>query len=93
MHGFRDNKVILPTGYDVIVSPPLGAFQAIFHDGFWNSDHDFLIAFHSNFSSGMHGLRDNEVLFKHGYDVIGFSARGRFIQVSLTESERATPVL
>jgi len=26
MHGFRDNKVLLPTGYDVIVmSPPGGA--------------------------------------------------------------------
>jgi len=22
MHGFRDNDVALPTGYDVIVSPP-----------------------------------------------------------------------
>jgi len=25
MHGFRDNEVLLPTGYDVIVSPPPGA--------------------------------------------------------------------
>jgi len=32
-------------------------FQAIFHDCFWKSDHDFLIAFHGNFLSGMHGFR------------------------------------
>jgi len=24
MHGFRDNEVLLPTGYDVIVGPPPG---------------------------------------------------------------------
>jgi len=24
MHGFRDNDVLLPTGHDVIVSPPPG---------------------------------------------------------------------
>jgi len=34
MHGFRDNEVLLQTGYDVIVRPPPGALQAIFHDGF-----------------------------------------------------------
>jgi len=27
-----------------------GALHAIFHDGFWKSDHDFLIVIHSNFS-------------------------------------------
>jgi len=47
----------------------LRALQVIFYDGFWKSDHDFLIAFHSNLSSGMHGFRDNEVLLKGEYDV------------------------
>jgi len=73
IHGFWDNDVLLPTGYDVIVSPPPGVFHAIFHDGFWNSDHDFLIAFHNNFLSGMHGFRDNEALLQAGYDVIVIS--------------------
>jgi len=30
MHSFRDNKVSLPTGYDVIMISRLGALQAIF---------------------------------------------------------------
>jgi len=30
------------------------ALQGIFYDGFWKSDHDLLIAFHSNFLSVMH---------------------------------------
>jgi len=34
MHGFRDNAILLLTGYDVIVISPLGAFQAISQDGF-----------------------------------------------------------
>jgi len=61
MHGFRDNEVLLQAGYDVTVIFPLGALPAKFHDGFWKSDHDFLIAFHTNFLSRMHGFRDNEV--------------------------------
>jgi len=32
MHGFRDNEVSLPTGYDVIVISPLGAFHVGFVD-------------------------------------------------------------
>jgi len=47
-----------------------GALYAISHNGFWKSDHDFLIAFHSNFLSAIHGFRDNEVLLLTGYDVI-----------------------
>jgi len=47
-----------------------GSLYAILHDGFWKSDHYFLIAFHSNFLSGMYGFRDNEVLLQAGYDVI-----------------------
>jgi len=46
-----------------------GALHDILHNGFWKSDHDFLTAFHSNFLSGMHGFRDNEVLLPTGYDV------------------------
>jgi len=53
----RDNEVLLQGVYDVIVISPKGALQAIFHDGFWKSDHDILIAFYSNFLSGMHGFR------------------------------------
>jgi len=49
MHGFRDNEVLLPNGYDVIFSPPPGGAARTFQHGFWKSDHDFLIAFHSNF--------------------------------------------
>jgi len=47
-----------------------GALQVIFHDGFWKSEHDFLIVFHSNFLSGMHSFRYNEVLLPNGYGVI-----------------------
>jgi len=74
MHGFRVNKVLLLTVYDVIVSPP--QIHANFHDIFWKSDDDFLIAYHRNFLSRMHGFRDYEVLFKVGYDVIAISPPG-----------------
>jgi len=47
-----------------------GALHAIIHDGFWKSDDDLPIAFHSKFLSGMHGFRDNDVLLQAGYDVI-----------------------
>jgi len=41
----------------------------------------------------MHGFRDNEVLLKAGYDVIVISPLGgRFTQVLLKKSERATQV-
>jgi len=75
MHCFRDIEVVLPTGYDVIVISPL-PLQAIFHDGFWKNDHDLLIAFYSNFVSGMHGFWDNEVLLPSEYDVIVISPLG-----------------
>jgi len=70
MHGIRDNEVLLQTGYDVIVTSTLGGVSAIFHDGLWKSDHDFLIAFYSHLLVTMHGFRDNEVLLQTGYDVI-----------------------
>jgi len=53
-----------------------GALYAFFHDGFWKSNRDFLIAFHSNFLSAMHGFRDNEVLLQAGYKVIVIYAQG-----------------
>jgi len=65
MRGFRDNEVLLPTGYDVIVSPLPGvAVRARFHEGFWKIDYDFLVAFHRNFLTAMHGFRDKEVLLQ-----------------------------
>jgi len=73
MHGFRDYKVLLQAGYDAIKINLPGAHHAILYDGFWKSDHDFLIVFHSNFLSGMHAYRDNEVLLQGGYDVIVIS--------------------
>jgi len=39
MHGFRDNEVLLQAGYDVIVISSIGGASAIFHDGFWKSEH------------------------------------------------------
>jgi len=55
-----------------------GALQAIFHDEFRKSEHDFPIVFHINFLSGVHGFRDNEVLLPTGYDVIVISPLGEF---------------
>jgi len=52
------------------------ALQAIFHDGFRESDHDFLTAFHSKLLSGTPGFRDNEILLQAGYDVIMISPPG-----------------
>jgi len=74
MHGFRDNEVSLQAGYDVIVSSPLGGASANFHDAFWKSDHDFLIAFHTNILSRIHGIRDNEVSLQAGNDFIVISS-------------------
>jgi len=34
MHGLQDNEVLLPTGYDVIVSPPPGGASGNFYEGF-----------------------------------------------------------
>jgi len=56
MHGFRDNEVLFQSVYDVIVISPLGALQAIFHDGFWKSDHDFLLVVNGNFCPNSNGL-------------------------------------
>jgi len=76
MHGFRHNEVSMKVWYDVVVISPPRALNEIFHHGFWKSDHDLLMAFLSNFSSGMRGFRDNEVLLQAGYDVIVISPLG-----------------
>jgi len=84
-------EVLLPTGYDVIVIPPPGVLYAISHDGFWKSGHDFLIAFHSNILSAMHGSRDNEVSLQAGYDVIIISLLGVALRYFyMKNSERVT---
>jgi len=70
MHGFRDYEVLLQARYDAIVISPPRALHPILHNGFWKSDHDFLIAVHSKLLCAMHGFRDNEVLLPTGYDVI-----------------------
>jgi len=76
MHGFRDNKVLLQGVYDVIMISSLGGASGDFSWRFWKSDHDFLIAFYSNFLSGMHSFRDYKVLLQGGYDVIVISPLG-----------------
>jgi len=76
IHGLRDNEVMLQAGYDVIVIFPLVGASGEFHDGISKSDHDFLIEFHNNLLSVMHGFRDNEVLLQAGYDVIVISPLG-----------------
>jgi len=69
----------------------LGALHAHFQVGFWKSDHNFLIAFHSNFLSGMHGFRDNVVLFLAGCDVIVISPPGGAAgSLLIADSERTT---
>jgi len=95
MYGFRENEVLLQAGCDVIViSPPGGALHDILHNGFWKSDHDFLIAFFSNFLSANHDFRDNEVLLQAGCDVIVISPPGGAAHNFLiTDSERATQIL
>jgi len=76
MHSFQDNEVLMQARYDVIVISPLGALPANFHDGIWNSDHDFLMVFHSNFLSVMHGFQHNEVLLQARYDITVISPPG-----------------
>jgi len=53
---------------------PRGRFTRFFYDGFWKSDHNVLIVFHSNFFSGMHSFWDNKVLLLIRYDVIMISS-------------------
>jgi len=63
MHGFRDNKVLLQTGYDVIVCPSLGAFHTIFVDGIWKSDPSFIIMVHCHISHISYRFKLFSILF------------------------------
>jgi len=50
--------------------------------------------FLSNFLSGMHGYRDNEVLLQAGYDVIVISPpAGAARNFLIADYERMTPIL
>jgi len=53
MHGFRDNKVFVPTGFEIIVILRQGAQHALVHDELGSSDHDFMILIHSKVLSAM----------------------------------------
>jgi len=59
MHGFRDNEVLLQTGYDVMVISPLGGDSGDFDGGFWKSDYDFLLVVNGNFCPNSNGLEVN----------------------------------
>jgi len=77
----RRSYVDLRRRYDVIVIYPPGVASRYFtwwilKERPWKSDHDFPIAFHSNFLSAMHSFRDNEVLLPTEYDVIVISPSG-----------------
>jgi len=76
MHGLRDNEVSLQARYDAIVNFPPGGASGDFKDGFWKSDHDFLIGTKSNFLSVKRDFRDNEVSLQAGYNVIAISPPG-----------------
>jgi len=68
-----------------------GSLHAILHEGFWKSDHNLLITFHSNVLSAMHGFRDNKVLLPNGYDaIVSPPPGGRSTHIIRTDSERAT---
>jgi len=68
--------------------------HANYHDGFWKSDHYFLIAFHCNFLCGMHGFQDEVVIFEAACDVIMISLPGGVARNFLiADSERATLIL
>jgi len=54
----------------------LWILQAIFYDGFWMSDHYFLLVINSNFLSAMHGFRENVLLLQGGYDFAVISPLG-----------------
>jgi len=77
LHGFRDNDVLLPTGYDVMVSPlPGGPSGDFFRTDSERASMNFLMVIYSNFLCAMHGFRDNEVLLQAGYDVMVISPPG-----------------
>jgi len=56
MHGFRDNEVLLQADMTSSWFLRQGALHAIFHDGFWKSDHDFQLVVNVNFCPNSNGL-------------------------------------
>jgi len=63
-HDFRDNEVFCKPDMTSSWFGRQGVLHAIFHDRFGKSDHNFLIPFHRNFFSGMHGFWDNKDYYK-----------------------------
>jgi len=53
MNGFREKEVFLLTWFAFMSVISQIALNVHFHDGFWKNYYDFLMAFHSNFSSVM----------------------------------------
>jgi len=102
MHGFRENEVFCKPNmksswflrqWSLHAMTSLWfsrqeALQAVFHDGFWKSEHDLLIAYLGNFLSGVHSFRDNEVLLPSGYD--SFLRQVELQAIFMTDFERAT---
>jgi len=52
------------------------ALHALFHDGIWKNDDDFLIVIHNNFLSAKHDFQYNEILMQARYDVMVISPPG-----------------
>jgi len=83
MHHFRDNKVFLQTGKNVIVISPLGASYIILHDLFWKGDPKFIIMFYRQMLPIFNRLRVVR-LFHFGWDfptageIWGFRFRGKW---------------
>jgi len=86
MHGFRDNDVLLQAGYNVIVIFPLGAFQAIFHDGFRKSDHDFLLVVNGNFCPNSNGLEVIRYFLLRGISLLGFFGKSDPQKVKISKN-------
>jgi len=56
MHGFRDTRFYCKSDMTSAWFCRQGAFQAIFHDGFWKSDHDYLLVVKGEFCPNSNGL-------------------------------------
>jgi len=90
MHGFRDNEVLLQAGYDVIISPPIGALHALVLDGFWKCNHDFMIVIHSNVLSACIVSEIKRFYCKSHVTSSWFFHQEALHAIFMTDSERAT---
>jgi len=68
-----------------------GSLHAILHNGFWKSDYDFLIAFHSILFWDAWFPRQRGIIASRIGHYRDFSARGRFTLFYITDSEMTTP--